>query len=52
MKNYFRACPSALRGHQIIIGSRAINLCSKAQFKIKIFQIRVDLNIPDLIEPH
>ena len=52
MKNYFRAWPGALDGLYIINGSRDINLQSKAQFKSKIFQRRLDLNIPDLIEPH
>ena len=52
MKNYFRASPGALRGLHIINGSRVINLQSKVQFKSKISQRKIDLNIPDLIEPH
>ena len=52
MKNYFRAWPGALGGLHIINGSRDLNLQSKAQFKSKIFQRRIDLNISGLIEPH
>ena len=52
MKNYFRACPGALGGLHIINGSRAVNLKSKAQFKSKIFQGRIDLNIPDFTQSH
>ena len=52
MKNYFRALSDALDGLYIINGSRDINLKSKAQFKSKILQKRIDLNIPDLIEPN
>ena len=52
MKNYFWAWPGDLGGLHIINGSRNINLKSKTQFKSKIFQRRIDLNIPDLIEPH
>ena len=52
MKKYFRAWPGALGGLHIINDSRDINVQSKAQFKSKIFQRKIDLNIPDLIEPH
>ena len=52
MKNLFRACSGAFGGFHIINGSRDINLLSKTQFKSKIFQRRIDLNIPDLNEPH
>ena len=52
MKNYLRAWPGALGGLHIINGSRDINLQSKAQFKSKRLQRGIDLNIPDLIEPH
>ena len=50
MKNYFRAWPGALGGIHIVNDSREINLLSKAQFKSKIFQRKIDLNTPDLIE--
>ena len=50
MKNYFRAWPGALGGIHIVNDSREINLQSKAQFKSKIFQRKIDLNTPDLIE--
>ena len=52
MKNYFQAWPGALGGLHIINGPRDINLQSKVQFKSKLFQRRIDLNIPDLLEPH
>ena len=40
------------RSFHIINGSRDRNLQNKAQFQKKIFQRRIDLDIPDLIEPH
>ena len=46
MNKYFRAWPGALGGLHIINDSRDINLQSKAQFKSKIFQRKIDLNIP------
>ena len=52
MKNYFRAWSGALGSFHIINDSRDINLQSKVQFKSKIFQRKIDLNIPDLIESH
>ena len=41
-----------LGGLHIIKSPSAINLWSKAQFKNKIFQTRIDLHISDLIELH
>ena len=52
MKNYFQEWPGALVGLHIINGPREKNLQIKVQFKSKIFQRKIDLNIPDLIEPH
>ena len=40
----------ALRDLNLITGFRAINLWSWEQFISKIFQRRIDLNIPDLIK--
>ena len=42
----------ALEDPHNINGSRDINLQSKVQFKSKMFQSRIDLNILELIEPH